>query len=109
VTPRLRKTCKILGWTLGLLLGLALVVAGWGWWRMHGSLAVLDGDVKVAGLAAPVKIERDALGVPTITGASRADVARALSSPNFLARLRSPTMNRTGSMISATWRKKPSP
>jgi len=72
---------KRLHWLLAVLGGLLLIViaaAGWGWWQMRGSLPPLDGARAVAGLAAPVKIERDALGVPTITGTSRVDVARAL-------------------------------
>ena len=42
-----------------------------------GSLAILDGEVPVAGLSGPVTIERDRYGVPTIRGTDRADVARA--------------------------------
>ena len=59
---------------------LALVAAAalfYGWRQMRGSLAQLDGERALPGLSAPVKIERDALGTPTITGATRADVARA--------------------------------
>ena len=62
---------------LGALLLLVAAAAGWGWWQLRGSLPPLDGERSVAGLAARVKIERDALGVPTITGTSRIDVARA--------------------------------
>ncbi len=77
--PLLKKILKLLAWVATLLPVLALLLAAWGWWRIRGSLPVLDGTVTMAaGLTAPVKIERDALGVPTITGASRADVARAL-------------------------------
>ncbi|HLE61123.1 MAG TPA: penicillin acylase family protein, partial [Thermoanaerobaculaceae bacterium] len=59
-----------------------VVVAGiggavWLHARMQASLPVLDGEVPIAGLRASVKVERDALGVPTIRGASRLDVARA--------------------------------
>ena len=71
------KRLQLLVSVLSVLLVLALLVAGWFWWRLRASLPPLDGQIAVAGLAAPVKIERDALGVPTITGASRADVARA--------------------------------
>ena len=71
--PRLPLLFSVLG---GLLL-LAGAGAGWGWWQMRGSLPQLDGVRPVAGLTGSVTIERDALGVPTITGASRADVARA--------------------------------
>jgi len=39
---------------------------------------MLEGPVAVSGLTAPVTVERDALGVPTIRGANRADVSRAL-------------------------------
>ncbi|MEJ1973824.1 MAG: penicillin acylase family protein [Lacunisphaera sp.] len=62
----------------GLLLAIVLAATGLAWRRMRASLPQLDGTVAVGGLSAPVKIERDALGVPTIAGATRADVARAL-------------------------------
>ena len=45
---------------------------------MRASLPRLDGEAKLSGAGAAVTIERDALGVPTVRGASRADVARAL-------------------------------
>jgi len=67
-------------WLLALPAGLLLLVAGavgWGWWQMRGSLPQLDGSLPLAGLTAPVRIERDAQGVPTITGTTRLDVARA--------------------------------
>ncbi len=44
---------------------------------LRGSLPLTDGRRAMAGLAATVTIERDALGIPTITGASRRDVAFA--------------------------------
>lgn len=69
-----------LRWIFAVLGGILLIVtaaAVWGWWQMRGSLPPLDGERMIAGLAAPVKIERDALGVPTISGSTRADVARA--------------------------------
>jgi penicillin amidase len=72
---------KGLRWLLVVLGGLVVIMLAavfWGWRQMRGSLPPLDGAVAVAGLAAPVKIERDALGVPTLTGANRNDVARAL-------------------------------
>jgi len=71
------KFLRLLAWVAGGLLFITGVAAGWGWWQMRGSLPRLDGELALAGLAAPVKIERDTLGVPTITGTSRADVARA--------------------------------
>lgn len=63
------------------LAGLALVVLAGGVYarcELRGSLPITDGVVGVTGLAAPVTIARDALGVPTIAGASREDVSRAL-------------------------------
>jgi len=77
VTSSLRQRAKLLAYILGGLLLIAGVALGWGWWQLRGSLPQLDGERSLTGLAAPVRIERDALGVPTITGASRADVARA--------------------------------
>ncbi len=38
----------------------------------------MDGVLELEGLAAPVVVERDAAGVPTLRGESRLDVARAL-------------------------------
>ncbi|MBI2813533.1 MAG: penicillin acylase family protein [Opitutae bacterium] len=70
---RLRWIAAVLG---GLLLIVVAAVA-WGWWQMRASLPPLDGERSIAGLSAPVKIERDTLGMPAITGATRADVARA--------------------------------
>lgn len=46
--------------------------------RLRASLPAQEGSQSVPGLTSMVGVERDALGVPTITGATRADVARAL-------------------------------
>jgi penicillin amidase len=73
-----RKPLRWLACIVAVLLVVTLLVTGWAWWRMRASLPPLDGTVAVSGLSAPVQVERDALGVPTITGATRADVARAL-------------------------------
>lgn len=64
---------RVLG-AAGLLL---LMVLGAAWWQLRSSLPMLDGHLVAPGLAAPVDIERDAMGVPTITGANRTDVAFA--------------------------------
>jgi penicillin amidase len=66
-----------------LLLGLAglLLLAGaaavWARATLRASLPILAGQHRLPGLAAPVSIERDALGVPWIRGRSREDVVRA--------------------------------
>src|SRR5688572_5395386 len=60
----------------GLVLALGLAVAGWGYGRLRASLPAIDGRERLAGLAASVTVTRDALGIPTIRGQSREDVAR---------------------------------
>jgi len=44
---------------------------------LRASLPVLDGERTLAGLSAPVEVTRDDLGVPTVRGSNRIDVARA--------------------------------
>jgi penicillin amidase len=44
---------------------------------LQASLPQLEGERAVRGLGAPVRVERDALGVPLLRGGSRLDVARA--------------------------------
>ena len=44
---------------------------------LRASLPILDGSVELAGLADPVVVQRDALGVVAIRGSSRLDLARA--------------------------------
>lgn len=64
----------------GALLVLLVSGAGSAWWvrrELRGSLPQLDGETTLPGLSSPVTIVRDALGVPTIRGNSRQDVARA--------------------------------
>ncbi len=58
---------------------LATAVAGGLWLRgrMAASLPLLEGTYRLAELSAPVRVSRDALGVPTVAGATRLDVARA--------------------------------
>jgi penicillin amidase len=78
---RPRSLLRRLGRILVVLVALvvvAVVAAGFYLrYRMHASLADLDGSRSLPGLKAPVTVERDALGVPTIRGANRLDVARA--------------------------------
>jgi penicillin amidase len=63
---------------LALLLVLLALAALAGWWAMRGSLARLDGELRLPGLSAPVRIERDGLGVVSIHAGNQADAARAL-------------------------------
>jgi penicillin amidase len=60
---------------LGLVAVIALAILFFV--RLERSKPRLDGEVRVSGLAAPVRIARDGAGVPTLTGGSRADLAYA--------------------------------
>ena len=68
-------------WKVGLAIAImALGAAAAGVWvraQLRGSLPALGGDLRLDGLSAPVIVARDALGIPTVRGASREDVARA--------------------------------
>jgi penicillin amidase len=46
--------------------------------RAAMSLPKLDGEARVAGLSAPVEVEFDGYGIPTVAAANRADAFRAL-------------------------------
>jgi penicillin amidase len=66
---------------LGVLLSLLVLLAAWAlslWIAMGQSRPLLEGRLPAEGLSGPVTISRDAAGVPTISGQSRADVAYAL-------------------------------
>jgi penicillin amidase len=69
-----RAAAAVLLVALGLLLVAALRLRA----RLAASLPVTAGEARLAGLAAPVRVERDALGVPALRGANRLDLARAL-------------------------------
>ncbi|WP_198119261.1 penicillin acylase family protein [Massilia rhizosphaerae] len=56
---------------------LSVLVAGGGWMTLRASLPELDGARHSPLLSAPVTVERDANGVPSISGSSRLDVAYA--------------------------------
>jgi penicillin amidase len=57
------------------LLMVAVLVLVWG--TLSASLPTLDGILAVAGLERPVAVERDSLGIPTIRGENRKDIAYA--------------------------------
>ncbi|MDD2764501.1 MAG: penicillin acylase family protein [Opitutaceae bacterium] len=69
---------RLLASVLSLLLLAVILAAGGLWWLTRRSLPQLDGAATLPGLSAAVTVGRDALGVPTVRGASRIDVARAL-------------------------------
>jgi len=65
---------KRLGLGVLLLLVLTLLVL---WFFLRGSLAELDGRRNAPGLSGNVTVTRDALGVPSVSGGDRDDVAYA--------------------------------
>src|SRR5262245_28639944 len=73
-----RRLLRAAAVVLGLLLVLGIAGGLWARAQLAGSLPQLDGTLRVAGLSAPVTIARDGLGIPTVRGASREDVARAI-------------------------------
>ncbi len=75
--PRVPTVLRWTGRALAALLLLGALAAASAWWALGRSLPVLDGASPLAGLGATVTVTRDALGVPTVRGATRLDVARA--------------------------------
>lgn len=70
----LRYTLILLAVVIGLIVGGGVYARS----QVRASLVLVDGSSSVPRLAAAVRVDRDALGVPAITGESREDVARAL-------------------------------
>ncbi|HET6372986.1 MAG TPA: penicillin acylase family protein [Candidatus Polarisedimenticolia bacterium] len=73
----MKKALKIGGVVLALAIVAGLALGAWGYSRLSASLPRLDGEARVVGLSAAVRVERDAIGVPVIRASNRADVARA--------------------------------
>ncbi|MDF2481520.1 MAG: penicillin acylase [Stenotrophomonas indicatrix] len=71
----MRRTWR---WILGVLVAIVLLAVLVLWLLLRGSLAELDGERPLPGLATKVTVERDALGVVTITAGNKADALRAL-------------------------------
>jgi len=71
-TARILK--RSVGWLLAAALALIIAGGGWAYWRVHACLAPLDGTLRVAGLAAPVEVRRDARGVPHLRAQSLEDL-----------------------------------
>ena len=73
--PRWIRVAAAVSLAIGaVLLGVALYVYS----LTTGSLPQLEGTATLPGLRAPVTIDRDELGVPSLSGQTRLDVARAL-------------------------------
>ena len=78
MSPTARRRLRVTGIVAGVLLAGSAGLGGWFYGRLRASLPQLDGNARLPGLAAPVTVTRDALGVPTLRGANRNDLARAL-------------------------------
>src|SRR5215471_7820666 len=79
-TARRKKTRRFPRWLIAIaLMPAALIAVGVaaGWLVLQASLPVLDGRVRGNGLSATVTVDRDALGVPTISAVDRGDLAYA--------------------------------
>ena len=74
---RRRRVPRLLAASLAALVLAGGVGGGLFYSRLRASLPQREGEQPLAGLGAPVRIERDALGVPVVRGANRLDVARA--------------------------------
>jgi len=68
---------KVIVGVLLLLVLLVVAFLGLVWGTLSASLPALDGNLEAAGLERPVQVERDSLGVPTIRGENRKDIAYA--------------------------------
>ncbi|MHB8570301.1 MAG: penicillin acylase family protein [Metallibacterium sp.] len=75
--PRARWRRR-LGWSAAALLALLLLAFAAAWLLLAGSRPRLDGRQTLTGLAAPVQVQRDALGVARISARNRTDLAYAL-------------------------------
>ena len=73
-----RRLLRYLGAFGAIVLVTLGVTAAWVYVQMRGSLPQLDGEAVMPGATAAIEIERDRLGIPTISASSRADVARGL-------------------------------
>lgn len=77
-SSRPRRILRFLLFSVVSILVVVILAIGGFWLQLRASLPVLEGELEISGLESPVVIERDELGVPTIRGESRADVALAL-------------------------------
>ncbi len=78
MTPAAATRFRLLASVLSILVLLGAGTGAWFYFKLRASLPALDGSAALHGLTAAVTIQRDALGVPTLRGATRVDLARAL-------------------------------
>ena len=75
-TPTARRSpvLRILLWLMLAVLVLLAGGVGYAYYVAHSALPQIDGQLQVAGLAAPVTVTRDVHGVPTIEAATTEDL-----------------------------------
>ena len=73
----MRLVVRVVILALAALLLAAASGAVWARAQLRGSLPQLEGERQLRGLSAPVEVTRDGLGIPTVRGTTRVDVARA--------------------------------
>jgi penicillin amidase len=73
----LRRTRRVLEVLLGVLLALLLVVGGLIAWSVRRAFPDQAGELKLAGLSAPVTIYRDQYGIPQLYARTSADLFKA--------------------------------
>ncbi|WP_186019195.1 penicillin acylase family protein [Burkholderia gladioli] len=78
MTSRKRRLSRWLKILAGLLVLAVVAVAVGATLFLRASLPQLDGELRAAGLGAPLTVTRDAAGVPTLSGRDRYDLAYGL-------------------------------
>ncbi len=69
-----RRFLRFLGWSLVVLLVLALAAGGFAWFTIQRSFPQTTGTITASGLEHEVTVQRDASGIPTITAATSHDL-----------------------------------
>lgn len=73
--PRRRfRVWRLIAWIIAALLVLLLAFAGWGAWSVMRAFPQTSGEASVPGLQADVTVQRDGLGIPTITADTSDDL-----------------------------------
>ena len=75
---RSRRVVRSIGIAAAIVLVAVAGAAGWVYVEVRGSLPQLDGEATMPGATGTIVVERDALGIPTVSATSRLDVARGL-------------------------------
>ena len=69
-----RRGLRVFGWILATIVVLALIAGSLGVWTVQRSFPKTSGTVEATGLSAPVTVERDGHGIPTITADTSDDL-----------------------------------